>query len=92
MKIKRLTASFIISAMVIGTVGCSDKIDLSNDSYENDSTDQVTEDLSVTEEAEENEEIEENEKALEAEEKDNLEDEESDEEAGGAAGDQVQGL
>lgn len=79
MKIKRLTASFIISAMVIGTVGCSDKIDLSNDSYENDSTDQVTEDLSVTEEAEENEEIEENEKALEAEEKDNLEDEESDE-------------
>ena len=79
MKIKRLTASFIISAMVIGTVGCSDKIELSNDSYENDSTDQVTEDLSVTEEAEENEEIEENEKALEAEEKDNLEDEESDE-------------
>ena len=79
MKIKRLTASFIISAMVIGTVGCSDKIELSNDSYENDSTDQVTEDLSATEEAEENEEIEENEKALEAEEKDNLEDEESDE-------------
>lgn len=53
MKIKRLTASFIISAMVIGTVGCSDKIELSNDSYENDSTDQVTEDLSATEEAEE---------------------------------------
>ena len=52
MKIKRLTASFIISAMVIGTVGCSDKIELSNDSYENDSTDQVTEDLSATEEAE----------------------------------------
>ncbi|WP_022758833.1 hypothetical protein [Butyrivibrio fibrisolvens] len=80
MKIKRLTASFIISAMVIGTVGCSDKIELSNDSYENDSTDQVTEDLSATEEAEENEEIEENEKAIEVEEKDNPEvDEEADE-------------
>ena len=55
--LKRITASLLMAAMVIGTSGCSDKIVISNDSDEEVSNEDVKEDTSEAEETEEGEDI-----------------------------------
>jgi hypothetical protein len=75
--IKRLTSALIISALIMGVAGCSDKIVISNDSDEEVSNEDVKEDTSEAEETEEGEDIKEDtEEAKETEESEELEESE----------------